>query len=60
MADEDFPTELPSAYTWMTVRQLIGFVRHGGHLNVEARTLLALLGFLPATPAVPVGAAAHA
>ncbi|CAM5490403.1 NDP-hexose 2,3-dehydratase [Streptomyces spiroverticillatus] len=59
--DEDFPLEVPPAYTWMTVRQLIGFVRHGGHLNVEARTLLALLGFLPATAAAePVGAAAHA
>lgn len=46
--DEDFPLQVPPDFAWMTVRQLIGFVRHGSHLNVEARTLLALLGFLPA------------
>ncbi|MFF5448595.1 NDP-hexose 2,3-dehydratase family protein [Streptomyces sp. NPDC012888] len=45
---EDFPLDAPPEFVWMTVRQLIGFVRHGSHLNVEARTLLALLGFLPA------------
>ncbi|MER7498405.1 NDP-hexose 2,3-dehydratase family protein [Streptomyces pharetrae] len=50
-ADEDFPLQVPPDFVWMTVRQLIGFVRHGSHLNVEARTLLALLGFLPAAPA---------
>ncbi|MEU4584492.1 NDP-hexose 2,3-dehydratase family protein [Kitasatospora aureofaciens] len=49
--DEDFPLQVPPQFAWMTVRQLIGFVRHGSHLNVEARTLLALLGFQPAAPA---------
>ncbi|MFD7627289.1 NDP-hexose 2,3-dehydratase family protein [Streptomyces sp. NPDC059851] len=58
--DEDFPLHVPPQFTWMTVRQLIGFVRHGSHLNVEARTLLALLGFLPADRAAdrPAGRAA--
>ncbi|MEU8891667.1 NDP-hexose 2,3-dehydratase family protein [Streptomyces sp. NPDC048442] len=46
-AAEDFPLEVPPGYSWMTVRQLIGFVAHGSRLNVEARSLLALIGFLP-------------
>ncbi|MGW7416043.1 NDP-hexose 2,3-dehydratase family protein [Streptomyces sp. NPDC054863] len=46
-AEEDFPLEVPPGYAWMTVRQLIGFVAHGSRLNVEARSLLALIGFLP-------------
>jgi oxidase EvaA len=47
--DEDFPLEVPPDFAWMTVRQLTGFVRFGSHLNVEARSLLTLLGFLPAS-----------
>ncbi|MFZ4156250.1 NDP-hexose 2,3-dehydratase family protein [Streptomyces pseudogriseolus] len=50
-ADEDFPLDVPPGYTWMTLRQLIDFVRHGSQLNVEARSLLTLLGFLPARSA---------
>ncbi|WP_405987820.1 NDP-hexose 2,3-dehydratase family protein [Streptomyces sp. NBC_00986] len=46
--DEDFPLEVPPEFAWMTVRQLMDFVRFGSHLNVEARSLLTLLGFLPA------------
>ncbi|MEV4682003.1 NDP-hexose 2,3-dehydratase family protein [Streptomyces kurssanovii] len=51
--DDDFPLEAPAGFTWMTVRQLIGFVRYGSHLNVEARSLLTLLGFLPAAVREP-------
>lgn len=51
--DDDFPLEVPPDFAWMTLRQLIDFVRHGSHLNVEARSLLTLLGFLPAHPGPP-------
>ncbi|WP_438486714.1 NDP-hexose 2,3-dehydratase family protein [Streptomyces sp. S186] len=46
-ADDGFPDEVPPGYAWMTMRQLMTFVQHGNHLNVEARSLLTLLGFLP-------------
>lgn len=49
--DDGFPLDVPPDYTWMTLRQLIDFVRHGSQLNVEARSLLTLLGFLPARSA---------
>jgi oxidase EvaA len=54
-AEEDFPLETPPDFAWMTVRQLMDFVRYGSHLNVEARSLLTLLGFLPqpSRPAPP-------
>jgi oxidase EvaA len=44
-ADDDFPVDVPDNYTWMTLRQLMEFVRYGNHLNVEARSLLTFLGF---------------
>ncbi|PSL52689.1 oxidase EvaA [Saccharothrix carnea] len=43
LADDDFPTEVPEDYTWMTVDQLTGFVRYGNHVNVGARSLLTCL-----------------
>ncbi|QNS09172.1 NDP-hexose 2,3-dehydratase family protein [Streptomyces xanthii] len=56
-AEENFPLEAPPGFVWMTVRQLMDFVRYGSHLNVEARSLLTLLGFLPqpsrTAPAAP-------
>ncbi|MFD0201638.1 MULTISPECIES: NDP-hexose 2,3-dehydratase family protein [Saccharothrix] len=39
-AAEDFPTEVPPDYTWMTVDQLLDFVQYGNHVNVGARSLL--------------------
>ncbi|MEV8504792.1 NDP-hexose 2,3-dehydratase family protein [Actinoplanes sp. NPDC051475] len=42
---EDFPLDVPPRYAWLTVRQLMDFVRFGSHLNVEARSLLTFLGF---------------
>ncbi|MDN3255278.1 NDP-hexose 2,3-dehydratase family protein [Streptomyces sp. MA25(2023)] len=34
--------ELPT-HRWVTVRQLVGLMRHSGYVNVEARTLVAAL-----------------
>ncbi|GAA3269322.1 MULTISPECIES: NDP-hexose 2,3-dehydratase family protein [Dactylosporangium] len=41
--DESFPLDVPPAYCWLTVHQLMDLVRHGHYLNVEARSLLACL-----------------
>ncbi|WP_051717466.1 NDP-hexose 2,3-dehydratase family protein [Streptomyces sp. NRRL F-5727] len=45
-ADDDFPLDVPPDFAWVTLRQLTHFVRFGSHLNVEARSLLTLLGFV--------------
>nr|WP_042188970.1 NDP-hexose 2,3-dehydratase family protein [Kibdelosporangium sp. MJ126-NF4]CEL18570.1 NDP-hexose 2,3-dehydratase [Kibdelosporangium sp. MJ126-NF4]CTQ98054.1 2,3-dehydratase [Kibdelosporangium sp. MJ126-NF4] len=50
---EDKPDpELPENFVWMTPRQLMGFVRYGNHLNVEARSLVACLGLSTDSPAI--------
>ncbi len=43
---EDGDLDVPENFAWMTPRQLLGFVRYSNHLNVEARNLVACLGFL--------------
>jgi oxidase EvaA len=44
-ADESFPDELPSTYMWMTLNQLLSFVRFNNYLNIQARSLLAVIEF---------------
>ncbi len=46
LIDESLPDEAPPGYLWITPRQLASLVRFGNHVNVEARSLLACLGFL--------------
>ena len=43
---EDGDLEVPEDFVWMTLRQLLGFVRYSNYLTVEARTLIACVGFL--------------
>ncbi len=45
--DDDFPTEVPDRFMWVTLRQLMALVRQGGQVNVEARNLLAALRLIP-------------
>jgi oxidase EvaA len=46
LIDESLPADEPPGYLWVTPRQLASLVRFGNHVNVEARSLLACLGFL--------------
>ncbi len=39
--------ELPENFTWMTLGQIMDFVRLNNYFNIEARGLLACLGLLP-------------
>ncbi|MEU7163247.1 NDP-hexose 2,3-dehydratase family protein [Streptomyces morookaense] len=41
--DEVRSSTPPPGFRWMALRQLYALVRHGGYLNVEARSLLACL-----------------
>ncbi|MFJ4950314.1 NDP-hexose 2,3-dehydratase family protein [Streptomyces sp. NPDC088760] len=55
-AGDDFPTDVPESYAWMTLRQLTEFVRYGNYLNVEARSLLTFLTFADLDASVPQAA----
>jgi oxidase EvaA len=41
--DEDFVDQAPPQFHWLTLSQLTGLVRHSHYVNVQARTLIALL-----------------
>ncbi|MDR0685639.1 MAG: NDP-hexose 2,3-dehydratase family protein [Spirochaetaceae bacterium] len=43
MADESFPAEMPEGYVWMSLRQVYAFLRFNNFVNMEARSLIALL-----------------
>ncbi|MDX3538448.1 NDP-hexose 2,3-dehydratase family protein [Streptomyces sp. MB09-01] len=45
--EETAPADPPPGYAWATPAQLSSLVRHGHYLNVQARTLLAVLNALP-------------
>ena len=38
--------DLPDHYIWMTFGQLMEFIKHTNYVNIEARTLIACLGFV--------------
>lgn len=44
-AGEDFPSELPERYTWMTLRQIYKFLRFNNYLNIQARSLISALSY---------------
>ncbi|WP_171163342.1 NDP-hexose 2,3-dehydratase family protein [Streptomyces sp. I05A-00742] len=45
--DGDFPLQTDEDFRWATCGQLAALNQYGGLLNVEARTLLACMGFIP-------------
>ncbi|MEW1750141.1 NDP-hexose 2,3-dehydratase family protein [Streptomyces angustmyceticus] len=45
--DEDFPTEAPEDFRWVTLRQVNELLKYSHHLNVQARTLIAGMRTLP-------------
>jgi dTDP-4-dehydro-6-deoxy-alpha-D-glucopyranose 2,3-dehydratase len=42
--DETYAIDIPENYIWMTLRQAMEFLKHG-YINIDARTLLAGIGF---------------
>lgn len=43
---DEFPVEpLPQRYTWMTLGQLMEFIRYNNYLNIQARSLLSAIDF---------------
>ncbi|GAA2617266.1 NDP-hexose 2,3-dehydratase [Streptomyces tubercidicus] len=45
--DEDFPTEAPEDFRWVTLPQVNELLKYSHHLNVQARTLVAGMRALP-------------
>ena len=45
LVGNDFDTNVPERYTWMTLRQMKAFIRFNNFLNIQARSLLSLLSF---------------
>jgi len=42
--DESETVDHPDNYIWMTLGQVMEFLKHG-YMNIDARTLLACIGF---------------
>lgn len=40
-AEDDFPEDCPPNFHWMTLHQLLSFIRFNNYLNIQARSLLA-------------------
>lgn len=43
---DEFPEQLPSNYIWMTLNQLLDFLRFNNYLNVQCRSLVSAIQFL--------------
>jgi oxidase EvaA len=54
VVEVDEPFQAPPEFQWVTRGQLATLVQHGHYLNVEARTLLAVLNVSEAAYATPV------
>jgi dTDP-4-dehydro-6-deoxy-alpha-D-glucopyranose 2,3-dehydratase len=46
-AEPDFDENLPPNYIWMTLNQLKTFIKFNNYLNVQSRSLIAAINFLP-------------
>lgn len=44
-AGQDFPVEVPANFQWMTLHQLLNFIRFNNYLNIQARGLLSGVRF---------------
>jgi oxidase EvaA len=42
---DDFPIEAPPNYKWMTLNQLLSFIKFNNYLNIQTRSLLAGIRF---------------
>lgn len=41
----EFPTQLPERYTWMTLRQIYEFLKFNNYLNIQARSLISAISY---------------
>ncbi len=46
IAGDDFPVELPEKYIWMTLNQLIFFLKFNNYVNIQARSIISAINFV--------------
>jgi len=44
--EDDFPLKVPENFTWMTLNQLLIFIKFNNYLNIEARSLISAASFI--------------
>ncbi len=42
---DDFPVEVPENYCWMTLNQILTFIKFNNYLNIAARSLISAISF---------------
>ncbi len=45
-AEDDFPISVPNNYRWMTLNQLLYFIKFNNYLNIQSRSLISLITFI--------------
>ena len=45
LADDDFPIECSDNFCWMTLNQIMQFIRFNNYLNIQARSLISAIAF---------------
>jgi oxidase EvaA len=45
LADESFDNDLPENYIWMSLNQLLTFIKFNNYLNIQARSLIAAISY---------------
>lgn len=43
---DEFPTEVPENYTWMTLNQLNTFLKFNNYLNIQTRSLISAISYI--------------
>ena len=45
LVDDNFPTEVPENYIWMTLNQLKTFIKFNNYLNIQSRSLISAIAY---------------
>ena len=45
-ADDNFPIKVPENYIWLTLNQLLIFLKFNNYLNIQARSLISAISFM--------------
>jgi len=46
IAGNELPIELPDKYIWMTLNQMLSFIKYNNYINIQARSLIAAISFV--------------
>jgi len=46
IAGDELSVELPDKYIWMTLNQMLSFIKYNNYINIQARSLIAAISFV--------------